>query len=74
MNKNRSIKHFWILPSFQLRLVLFMSLIVLVGTVVHAFGLYLIADRNISDHFNSAQAEQIWEIMKPVVIIANLLF
>lgn len=70
-NTKRSIKHYLMLPSYQLRLVLFLSLVVMLGFVIHGNFLNFIISKNLVEHFSQNQIEQIWDVIKPVVIIAN---
>ena len=53
-NKKRSIKHYLILPSYQLRLVAFMAAVVLIGSILHIVFLNYITSRNLADYFRSA--------------------
>ena len=71
-NKKRSIKHYLILPSYQLRLVLFMSLVVLAGSIMHIVFLNYITARNLSDYFSQSQIEQIWDILRPAIVVTNI--
>lgn len=71
MNSKRSIKHFFILPSYQIRLVLFLALVVIMGSVFHIAALNYFTTKNLSEHFNQDQLEQIWETLKPSIILAN---
>ena len=72
-NKKRSIKHYLILPSYQLRLVLFMSIVVLVGSIIHIVFLNYVTTRNLSDYFSQTQIEQIWDILRPAITVTNAL-
>ncbi len=71
-NKKRSIKHYLILPSYQLRLVLFMSIVVLAGSILHIVFLNYITTRNLSDYFSQSQIEQIWDILRPAIVVTNI--
>lgn len=68
----RSIKHYLILPSYQLRLILFLAAIILLGCLLNATGLYLIISRNLQQNFSIVQTEQIWEIIRPAVVVSNI--
>ncbi len=68
----RSIKHYLILPSYQLRLILFLAAIILLGCLLNATGLYLIISRNLQQNFSVVQTEQIWEIIRPAVVVSNI--
>ena len=72
-NKKRSIKHYLILPSYQLRLVLFMSIVVLVGSIIHIVFLNYVTTRNLADSFSQTQIEQIWDILRPAITVTNAL-
>ena len=72
-NKKRSIKHYLILPSYQLRLVLFMSIVVLAGSIIHIVFLNYVTTRNLSDYFSQTQIEQIWDILRPAITVTNAL-
>ncbi len=71
MNTKRSIKHFFILPSYQLRLVVFLALVVIIGSVFHIIALNYFTARNLSEHFGPEQLEQIWETLKPSIVLTN---
>lgn len=66
-------KHYLILPSYQLKLVGFMSLIVFIGSILHGFFLYRITSKNIQEGFLSAhnRLRSTWEILKPAIIVTN---
>ena len=66
-------KHYLILPSYQLKLVGFMSLIVFLGSILHGFFLYRITSKNIQEGFLSAhnRLRSTWEILKPAIIVTN---
>ncbi len=68
-------KHYLILPSYQIRLVAFMSLVVFFGSILHGFFLYRITSKNIQDGFLSAhnRLRSTWEILKPAIIVTNSL-
>ncbi|PKL42474.1 MAG: hypothetical protein CVV42_20785 [Candidatus Riflebacteria bacterium HGW-Riflebacteria-2] len=68
-------KHYLILPSYQIRLVAFMSLVVFVGSILHGFFLYQITSKNIQEGFLSAhnRLRSTWEILKPAIIVTNSL-
>lgn len=71
-NKKRSIKHYLILPSYQLRLVLFMAMVVLAGSILHIVFLNYITTRNLADYFSQTQIEQIWDILRPAIVVTNI--
>ena len=71
-NSKRSIKHYLILPSYQLRLVAFMSIVVLIGSIIHIGILDYITTKNLADFFSQSQIEQIWNTLKPAIIITNI--
>ncbi len=71
-NKKRSIKHYLILPSYQLRLVSFMAVVVLLGSILHIVFLNYITTRNLADYFSQAQIEQIWDILRPAIVVTNI--
>ncbi|GAB4274589.1 MAG: hypothetical protein Kow0029_15080 [Candidatus Rifleibacteriota bacterium] len=66
-------KHYLILPSYQLKLVGFMSLVVFIGSILHGFFLYRITSKNIQEGFLSAhnRLRSTWEILKPAIIVTN---
>lgn len=66
-------KHYLILPSYQIRLVAFMSLVVFLGSILHGFFLYRITSKNIQEGFLSAhnRLRSTWEILKPAIIVTN---
>lgn len=66
-------KHYLILPSYQIRLVAFMSLVVFFGSILHGFFLYRITSKNIQEGFLSAhnRLRSTWEILKPAIIVTN---
>ncbi len=66
-------KHYLILPSYQLKLVGFMSLIVFIGSILHGFFLYRITSKNIQEGFLSAhnRLRSTWEILKPAIVVTN---
>lgn len=68
-------KHYLILPSYQIKLVGFMVLIVFLGTLLHGFFLYHITSKNIQESFLSAhnRLRSTWEILKPAIIVTNSL-
>lgn len=71
MNKKRSVKHYFILPSYQLRLVLFLALVVMMGSIFHVAALNYFTGKNLVNHFNQEQIEIIWETLQPSIILAN---
>lgn len=66
-------KHYLILPSYQLKLVGFMSLVVFIGSILHGFFLYRITSKNIQEGFLSAhnRLRSTWEILKPAIVVTN---
>lgn len=66
-------KHYLILPSYQLKLVGFMSLVVFLGSIIHGFFLYRITSKNIQEGFLSAhnRLRSTWEILKPAIVVTN---
>lgn len=72
MNSKRSIKHYFILPSYQLKLVIFIATVVLIGSIFHIVFLNYITTKNLTEHFNQNQIEQIWEILRPAIIVTNI--
>ncbi|MBP5470694.1 MAG: hypothetical protein J6Z11_15790, partial [Candidatus Riflebacteria bacterium] len=71
-NSKRSIKHYLILPSYQLRLVVFMALVVMIGSFVHIGILNYITTKNLSEYFSQAQIEQVWNTLRPAIVITNI--
>ncbi|HNX75000.1 MAG TPA: hypothetical protein PLM07_05440 [Candidatus Rifleibacterium sp.] len=69
----QSRKHYLILPSYQIRLVAFMSLVIFLGSILHGFFLYRITSKNIQEGFLSAhnRLRSTWEILKPAIIVTN---
>ena len=69
----KSRKHYLILPSYQIRLVAFMSLVLFIGSILHGFFLYRITSKNIQEGFLSAhnRLRSTWEILKPAIIVTN---
>ena len=68
-------KHYLIMPSYQIKLVGFMVLIVFLGSLLHGFFLYHITSKNIQESFMSAhnRLRSTWEILKPAIIVTNSL-
>lgn len=68
-------KNYLILPSYQMRLIGFMALIVLLGSVLHGFFLYQITSKNIQEGFFSAhnRLRSTWEVLRPAIIVTNSL-
>ncbi len=66
-------KHYLVLPSYQVRLVGFLILVVLLGSILHGFFLYKITARTIEEGFFSAhnRLRSTWEILKPAIIVTN---
>lgn len=71
--KKRSLKHFFIMPSYQIRLTAFMCLVIFIGFILHGCLLYYIAGKNIQNGFFAGANEmrQVWDILKPAVIVTN---
>ncbi len=65
--------HYLVLPSYQIRLVGFLILVFLVGTLIHGFFLYKITARTVEEGFFSAhnRLRSTWEILKPAIIVTN---
>ncbi|RCK80793.1 MAG: hypothetical protein OZSIB_2681 [Candidatus Ozemobacter sibiricus] len=61
------------LPSYQIRLVGFLILVILLGTMIHGFFLYKITARTVEEGFFSAhnRLRSTWEILKPAIIVTN---
>ena len=72
-NTQRSIKHYFILPSFQLRLIVFMTIVVLIGSIIHIAFLNYVTTKNLSESFSEKQIEQIWTTISPAITITNAL-
>lgn len=70
-NSKRSIKHYLILPSYQLKLIVFMAFVVLLGSFVHIGVLNYITTKNLIEFFNQNQIEEIWNRLRPAMVIAN---
>lgn len=66
-------KHYLVLPSYQVRLVGFLILVVLLGSMLHGFFLYRITARTIEEGFLSAhnRLRSTWEILKPAIVVTN---
>ncbi|MBF0408928.1 MAG: hypothetical protein HQM10_16385 [Candidatus Riflebacteria bacterium] len=66
-------KNYLVLPSFQLRLTIFLVAIILLVTVLHGFFLYHITSKNIEDGFLSAhnRLRSTWDILRPAIILTN---
>lgn len=66
-------KHYLMLPSYQLRLVAFISAIVFVCSILHGFFLYHIISGNLlqKSYLSTSQVESIWAIIRPALIVAN---
>ena len=71
--RNVSRTHYLVLPSYQIRLVAFLVLIMLIGSLLHGLFLYRITARNIEEGFFSAhnRLRSTWEILKPAVVVTN---
>lgn len=66
-------KSYLIMPSFQLKLGLFLILLLFIGSFLHAFFLYNITSKNIAEGFLSAhnRLRSTWDILKPAVVLTN---
>ena len=66
-------KHFLVLPSYQVRLVGFLILVMLLGSILHGYFLYHLTAKNIQQGFYSAhnRFRSTWEILKPAIIVTN---
>lgn len=71
--KSRSIKNYLMLPSYQLRLIGFISLIMLICSFLHGTLLYYLISKKIASSFMAGHANlrEIWEILQPAVIVSN---
>jgi len=70
---NTARTHYLVLPSYQVRLILFLVLIMLIGSLFHGFFLYKITARGIEEGFFSAhnRLRSTWEILKPAIVVTN---
>ena len=66
-------KHYLILPSYQMRLVGFLILVMFIGTLVHGFFLYRITAKTVEQGFFSAhnRLRSTWEILRPAIVVTN---
>ena len=66
-------KNYLLLPSYQLRLVAFLLVLLFAGSLIHGFFLYRITARSIEDGFLSAhnRLRSTWDILKPAVVLTN---
>jgi len=66
-------KHYLVLPSYQIRLVGFLIMIIFLGSMIHGFFLYKITSKSIEDGFFSAhnRLRSTWEILKPAIVVTN---
>jgi len=66
-------KHFLVLPSYQLRLVGFLVVLLFVGSLIHGFFLYSIAAKSVEEGFLSIhnRFRSTWEILRPAIILTN---
>lgn len=66
-------KNYLLLPSYQLRLIAFLVVLMFVGSLIHGFFLYRITARSIEDGFLSAhnRLRSTWDILKPAVVLTN---
>lgn len=65
--------HYLVLPSYQIRLIAFLILIMLIGSLLHGLFLYRITARGIEEGFFSAhnRLRSTWEILKPAIVVTN---
>jgi nitrogen fixation/metabolism regulation signal transduction histidine kinase len=49
-----------------------MSIVVLAGSILHIVFLNYITTRNLSDYFSQSQIEQIWDILRPAIVVTNI--
>ncbi len=68
--------HYLVLPSYQIRLVGFLILVLFLGSMLHGFFLYKITAKTITEGFFSAhnRFRSTWEVLKPAVILTNGLY
>lgn len=66
-------KHFLVLPSYQVRLVGFLLLVLFLATLLHGFFLYRLTAKNVQQGFFSAhnRFRSTWEVLKPAIIVSN---
>lgn len=66
-------KHFLVLPSYQIRLVGFMTVIMFFGALVHGYFLFRITSKDVGDSFLSAhnRLRSTWEVLKRPIIVTN---
>jgi methyl-accepting chemotaxis protein len=64
---------FLILPSYQIKLMGFLTALLFAGSVLHGFLLYLMTSRSIQEGFLSShnRLRSTWEILKPAIVLAN---
>ncbi|HOY66705.1 MAG TPA: hypothetical protein PLP29_07430 [Candidatus Ozemobacteraceae bacterium] len=65
--------HYLVLPSYQVRLIVFLVLIMLIGSLLHGFFLYKLTARSIEEGFFSAhnRLRSTWEVLKPAIVVTN---
>lgn len=70
---NVSRTHYLVLPSYQIRLIAFLVLIMMIGSLLHGLFLYRITARGIEEGFFSAhnRLRSTWEILKPAIVVTN---
>ena len=49
-----------------------MAAVVLIGSIMHIVFLNYITSRNLADYFSQAQIEQIWDILRPAIVVTNI--
>lgn len=61
------------MPSYQMRLVLFMCLVLFVGFVLHGCLFYYLLERNIEGNLvhTAVDLKALWELFKPAIIVTN---
>ena len=66
-------KNYLLLPSYQLRMIAFLLVLLFAGSLIHGFFLYRITARSIEDGFLSAhnRLRSTWDILKPAVVLTN---
>ncbi|MBF0545928.1 MAG: HAMP domain-containing protein [Candidatus Riflebacteria bacterium] len=66
-------KKYLILPSYQLRLTIFLVIILLLVTILHGFFLYQLTSKSIEEGLLSAhnRLRSTWEVLKPAIILTD---
>jgi methyl-accepting chemotaxis protein len=61
------------MPSYQIRLVLFMCLVLFVGFLLHGFLFYYLIERNMQSSAlgSGIDLKAVWELFKPAIIVTN---